>query len=72
MRQGGNGPAAGRRRGAKLEEKHSTWRRRRGRAADLGDQPDWDAVGFYGTLKAVKPTPRGRRWKVAGYDPEAG
>lgn len=24
-------------------------------------QPDWDDVGFCGTVKAVQPTPRGRR-----------
>ncbi len=28
-------------------------------------QPDWDDVRFYGTVKAVQPTPRGRRPKKA-------
>ena len=28
-------------------------------------QPDWDDVGFYGTVKAVQPTPRGRRPKAS-------
>ncbi len=26
-------------------------------------EPNWDDLGFYGTVKAVKPTPRGRRPK---------
>jgi hypothetical protein len=29
-------------------------------------QPDWDDVGFYGTVKAIQPTPRGRRPRKAG------
>ena len=28
-------------------------------------QPGWDDVGFYGTVKAVEPTPRGRRPRAA-------
>jgi hypothetical protein len=28
-------------------------------------QPYWDDVGFYGTVKAVQPTPRGRRPRAA-------
>jgi hypothetical protein len=28
-------------------------------------QPDWDDVGFYGSVQAKQPTPRGRRPRAA-------
>lgn len=33
-------------------------------------QPDWDDVGFYGSVQAKEPTPRGRRPRAA--TPDAG